>query len=42
MTNLQQELAEDEGSRFLQNVGTHIPNHTASYPKRPKFLRSEL
>jgi len=42
MTSLWQELAEDEGSRFLQNVVTHIPNYTASYPKRPKFWPSEL
>jgi glucan phosphoethanolaminetransferase (alkaline phosphatase superfamily) len=36
MMSLWQEL-EDEGSRFLHSVGTHIPNYTASYPKRQKF-----
>jgi hypothetical protein len=26
--------SEDESRRFLQNVGTHLPNFTVSHPRR--------
>jgi hypothetical protein len=28
---------EDEGSVFLQNIGTHQPTGTPSYSRRPEF-----
>jgi hypothetical protein len=28
-------MAEDAGSRFLQNVGTYLPNNITPHPRKP-------
>jgi hypothetical protein len=32
---LEQDMAEDGGSMFFQNVGTYLHGHTALQPRRP-------
>jgi hypothetical protein len=27
---------EDEGGKYLRNVGNHLPDYTAAQPKRPQ------
>jgi hypothetical protein len=27
---------EDEGGKFLKNVGNHLPDYTAAQPRRPQ------
>jgi hypothetical protein len=34
-SSLSEEDPEDGGSKFLENVGIHLPKYVAAHPRRP-------